>query len=461
MIKDFIIVGGGPAGNAAALLAAARGSSVLLVERDALGGTCTNRGCIPTKFYLSRSPGSAGHAAEPGAGGGPWARLLGHKNALVRGLSRSIEAACGRSGVEIIKGGGRLQGPNRVSVTAADGSRSVHEGRIVILAAGSAPAGIAGVQPDGVDVITSTEALDLERLPASVAIVGSGAVGAEFAFIFSRFGVSTTIIEAADGLFPAEDPEVGELFLKVYDRIGVRVVVGDPVRGVERGGGRVRLALESGAIVEAEKALVAVGRSLGSGDLGCEDAGVRLGGRGEIVVDADQRTSVPTVLAAGDVTGRMLLAHVAAREGEHAVRRALGIDSEAVPYRSVPWATFTSPEVGSVGTGSAAAAKAGIEVVVGTARLMDNIKARIDRAADGFVRVVADRKTGVLVGGTVVGPQASDIVHVIALAVHQGLTLSGLEGLVFSHPGLCESIQDAVRDAINKLNNNNENRATI
>lgn len=436
MVKELIIIGGGPAGNAAALAAAAAGcTSILLVEKDSMGGTCTNRGCIPTKFLLSRS--------EPDGGGGEWTKLLAHKRGLVQGLSRSIEARCAKEGVEIIKGRGRLIGPQEVQVDSLDGHTATYAARKIILAGGSAPAHLANCTFDGRTIITSDDALDLPSLPQSMAIIGSGAVGAEFAHIFTRLGVKVTLVEAFERLFPQEDPEVHDLFLKKYQQLGVDVIVGNPVVGIEVRNNRAVVTLHSGRTLDADQALVGVGRRLLSKELGLDAAGIQIGQRDEIPVDDDQRTAQPTIYAAGDITGKMLLAHVASFQGELAARRALNLPHPAVPYRSIPWATFTTPEVASVGITAVAADRMGIAHLAAVVPIMESIKARIDRKTDGFVKVIVEKMTGKVIGGTVVGPQASDIVHVIALAIHQSMTLGDLKGFCFAHPSIVEIFQEA------------------
>ncbi len=442
MLKQCIIIGGGPAGTAAAIAGADTGlDSILLVERGALGGTCTNRGCIPTKFYLSRS-----EVLAKDSGGAPasseWGRLLAHKNALVQGLSRSIEGTCRGRGIEIARGSARFLTPREIEVLDGDGGRAVYEGEHIIIATGSRPAEIPGSPCDGLSIITSNEALDLKQLPASMVIIGSGAVGAEFAYIFTRLGVKVTIVEAAPRLFPAEDPDVDAVFRKYYDRMGIKVHTGDPVAAIETrdSGSSVAVMLKSGTVVEAEKALVGVGRTLEARNLDCEAAGIATSGRGGIVVDEQLRTSQPHIFAAGDVTGRMLLAHAASYMGEFAGRMVSGVPFSPVPYHSIPWATFTTPEVAAVGLTHDAAQRTGLDCYTASVPFMDNIKARIDRATDGFVKIVAEKATGRLVGGTIVGAHASDLIHSIALAVHKGMTVSEMRGFSFIHPSISESI---------------------
>lgn len=454
MLKQCIIIGAGPAGSAAALAAVEAGlRSVVLVERDAFGGTCTNRGCIPTKFLLARS----GSFAVPGAGSVPapaeWSRTIQHKNALVLGLSRSIEERCRAGGVEIVHGRARFRGPHEIEVLHSGGARTGLEGERFVIAAGSRPAQIPGSPSNGRSIITSDEALSLDPLPASLAVIGSGAVGAEFAFIFQRLGVAVTVIEAADRLFPAEDPDVDGVFRKVYERIGIKVSTGDAVTGIvtPADGSKVAVRLASGAVVEADKALVGVGRALESQHLDCEAAGVSTTGQGAVTVDDQLRTSQPHILAAGDVSGRMLLAHAASYMGEFAGRSAAGVSFPPVPYHAIPWVTFTSPEVAAVGMSVDGARKAGIDTVSDSAPFMGNVKARIDRRTDGFVKIVAERVTGRILGGTIVGEHAADLIHVLALAIKQGMTIGDLVGFVFAHPSTAETVADVVMKLRSKL----------
>jgi len=446
MVKQCVIIGSGPAGNAAALAASAAGlTSILMVERDSFGGTCTNRGCIPTKFFLSRSENIASGGDEAVAR--EWTRVLAHKNALVQGLSRSLEGTCRGKGIEIVRGTATFLSPNEIAVVDSTGGRSVYAGERFIIATGSRPAQIPRSPSDGMSIITSDDALDLKELPRSLAIIGSGAVGAEFAFIFTRLGVKVTLVEAAQRLFPAEDSAVDAVFRKIYERMGVTLLVGDPVMEIDvrPGGDGVVVKLASGAVIEVTKCLIGIGRTLETRGLGCEKAGIHLDQRGGIAVDSDLSTSQPHIRAAGDVTGRMLLAHAASFMGEFAGRAAAGQPYSPVPYHSIPWATFTRPEVAGVGLNVEKAAQAGIDCLSATVPLMDNVKARIDRTTEGFVKIVAEQTSGKLVGCTIVGPHASDMIHAVALAIHQRMTARELKGFSFIHPSISESIGDLIR----------------
>ena len=439
-MKRLVVIGGGPGGNVAALTAARHGADkVILVEKDALGGTCTNRGCIPTKFFLSRLEERGGEKAG-------WSRLMSHKDALVRGLANSFGKSCREAGVEILRGHGRLAGPHTGEGEGEGGAITRIEADRIILATGSSPAVIPGISIDGERVITSTEALSLPEPPGSMIIIGSGAVGSEFAFIYHRAGTKVTLVEAMDRLFPGEDGEVHDLFAALYRKMGIATVTGDPVSSVEpsrTGGARVLLA--SGESLEAEKVLVGIGRRLLTGDIGLEAAGLARGSRGEIDVDGELRTSREHIYAVGDITGKLLLAHLASYQGAQAARSAVGRSWREVPYHAVPWSIFTTPEIASVGLNETGAAGKGVDSLAASLPWMDNIKARLDRTTDGFVKIVAEKGSGRIIGGTVVGLHASDMIHIISQAVHQKLTVSDMTGMVFAHPGLAETIYEVLQ----------------
>lgn len=442
-MKKLVVIGAGPGGNVAALTAARHGGGeVVLVEEETLGGTCTNRGCIPTKFFLSR-------LEQPSA---DWKRLLAHKNSLIRGLADSIGKNCREAGVKIVEGRGRLSGPHTVEVERTGQGTVRIESERIILATGSAPALLPGVVFDSERVLTSTEALNLAQPPPSMVIVGSGAVGSEFTFMFYRAGTRITVVEALNRLFPGEDREVHDLFAALYRRMGIEFVTSDPVESIEPGGAEgARVRLRSGAELDAHTVLVGAGRSLQTDDIGLESAGIEKGPRGEIPVDGELRTASPGVFAVGDATGGLLLAHLASFQGVQAARIALGLKAREIPYHAIPWSIFTTPEIATVGLNETASAAAGIETEASVIPWMDNIKARIDRKTEGFVKVVAEKASGRIIGGTIVGDHASDMIQILSSLVHQRLTVSEASGMVFSHPGMAETIFEALQKLQHRL----------
>lgn len=453
-MKRLIVLGCGPGGNAAALAAARHGcKEVVLVEKDAMGGTCTNRGCIPTKFLLSRLERNP---PAPDRRDAEWGRLMAHKKSLLRGLSASIEKSCLAAGVEVVKGQGRLAGPDTVVVTGQGPGERKIAGDGIIIATGSVPAMPPAFEMDGHRVMTSTEALDLERPPASIAIIGSGAVGSEFAFIFQRAGARVTVIEGEKRLFPGEDENVHQVFAGLFEKMGIAYRTGSPVTSAVPGGSGATVRLASGEAIEVDKVLVGVGRRLLTSGLGLGEVGVERGDRGEIIVDDRLMTTREGIMAVGDVTGRLLLAHLASRQGVHAARTFLGRPSRGVPYDAVPWSIFTTPEIATVGLNEELAGRRGVRLISAAVPWMDNIKARIDRATEGFVKINADADTGKIIGGTIVGVHAADTIHIVSSFIHSGATVGDAAGMVFAHPGLAETISDVLQKLQHLLRSSGE-----
>jgi dihydrolipoamide dehydrogenase len=255
-----------------------------------------------------------------------------------------------------------------------------------------------------------------------------------------------------DRLFPGEDREVHDLFDKLYGKIGIEAVTGDMVESLEGGGEEdCRVGLASGRVLEAHSVLIGAGRRLLTEGLGLETVGLETGAGGEIVVDGELRTAREGIFAVGDVTGKLLLAHLASFQGLQAGLRAIGRKGREVPYHAVPWTIFTSPEIATVGLNETAARSDGLSCLAASIPWMDNVKARIDKTTDGFVKIVADRKTGQIVGGTVVGPHASDMIHIIGTAVHHHHTVDDMAAMVFAHPGLAETIHEVLEKLLHRL----------
>jgi len=446
---DLVVIGSGPGGYEAALRAAQLGKKVCVVERTALGGVCVNRGCIPTKALTHsadvctqiRHSGDIGiQAGEPTI---DFAKMQANKEAVVEKLRRGIAGSFKRAGIDVLMGEGRLADRKKVAVKLNGGGEEVVETDKVILAAGSNPARPKWIPFDGQRIITSDEALRLEKLPASVFILGGGYIGCEFASIFAQLGVPVTVVEMLDGLLPNMDPEIGAEITRALKKLKVKVSVKTKLESIEAGASGVQAKLSDGKSVEAELALVCVGRTLLGDTLGLEAVGVKVD-KGAVVIDDHCETSVAGIHAIGDVTGKILLAHVATAQGTVAAEHAAGMASR-IDYRCVPAAVFTSPEVGTVGLTEAEATQAGYKPKSAKFPLAALGRAIAIGETAGFVKLVADEGTGQVVGVHMVGAHASDVIAEGALAVALQATVKELAHTIHAHPTLPEALMEAAR----------------
>lgn len=450
---DLVVIGSGPGGYVGAARAAQLGLRVALVEKDAkLGGTCLHRGCIPTKALLHvaglyteiRRAGEVGIAVEKAAL--DLARVHERKDAVVARLAKGVEGLLKRRKVDTFHGTGSLSGPRAVVVRGPDGKTTALPARNVLLATGSVTRSLPNLPPDGERIMTSDEILRLARVPASLLVVGAGAVGVEFASVFAAFGSKVTVVEMLPTAVPLEDEEVGRELARAFRKRGIEVRTGARVETVDadRKGLRVTIAAD-GAKPEAldvEAVLVAVGRRAASEGLGLETTRVAVD-RGFIAVDAHCRTAEPGVFAIGDVIPTPALAHVASHEGITVVEAIAGKGARPVNYERVPSATYSDPEVASVGLTEARARERGYDVRVGKFSFLANSKAAILGETDGFVKIVSEARYGEVLGVHIVGPRATEMIA-------EGVALLGLEAtaveagrLVHPHPTLSEAMMEA------------------
>ncbi len=456
---SLLILGGGPAGYVAALRATQLGIRPLLVEAADLGGTCLNRGCVPTKSLvessglLHRIAEAGRHGIKVGKVGLDLGAMVTRKDEVARALRESLAVLLPDKGVEILPGRAVFTGPREVMVTAAGAAGEPISFDQAIICAGSVPWAppIPGLDLPG--VIGSDEALSPAKVPASLAVIGGGAVGCEFAGIYGNLGAKVTIIELLPTLLPAEDPELGEALKFYLEARGVRVLTGarvERLEKVETEAGAwlvVRVAQESGPVrVETEQVLAAIGRRPNTAELDLAAAGVAAGPRGEIAVDDAMRTSVPGIFAAGDVTGGILLAHVAFEQGVVAAENAAGRASR-FSAGIVPRCVYTEPEVASVGLSEAAAAGEGYELAVGRFPFANSGRAMAMGAPDGLVKVVVEADGGQLLGVHIIGPHATELIAEAVLALHHGSTIDDFAHLIHAHPTLSEAVKEAVLDA--------------
>jgi dihydrolipoamide dehydrogenase len=447
-MSNVIVLGGGPAGYVAALRAAELGARATVVEAREVGGTCLNRGCIPTKALVAGAErlrqvrSGAAYGVVAASVTVDFAQLMRRKEDAVAQLRGGVERLLKARQVEVVRGHGRLLGPRKVLVEAADERREL-VGDAVILASGSEPVRLPIFDFSDPRILTSDEILELSEIPSSLVIVGGGVIGCEFASVFAELGTKVTIVEMLEQLLPGEDKRTGRTLQQAFKRAGIEVNLKKKVEEVVSSGSEgVALRLDDGSQVGAAVVLVSVGRRAVSAGLGYEEAGVRLE-RGFVATDDSLRTGVSGVFAAGDLAGPPLLAHWAYHEGALAAENAVTGSRLAVDRRVVPNCVFSHPEVASCGLTEDRAAEQGVEVEVAQFRFNANSKAVIEGEADGYVRIVSEKGSGVVLGASMIGPRVTEVIHEIALAATARLTVTDVAHTIHAHPTLSEAVGEA------------------
>ncbi len=450
---SFIILGSGPAGIAAALRAAQLGEKVCVVEQNQLGGVCLNRGCIPTKVLL-RSARIFSQIKRAGDWGInvegatlDFKRAWGRKDRVVNALRKSMQASLDDSGVEVVIGRGRLRGTSEVEVVLPDGGVRLLESSRVIVATGSSPMEHPSLSVDGLKVITSDHALGFESLPKSIIIIGGGYIGCEFGYMFNEFGAEVTLVEKLDHLLGDMDADIGEALEREFIRAGMRVVKGAEIESldVKEDGIRAQVYVDGkGEFLDAERALVCIGRVPNTDDLGLAETGVRIDQRGYVEVDGRCLSSVPSIYAVGDITDRGQLANVAYRQGVVAVESALGYDS-VMDYRVLPYCVFSQPEVASVGLGERDARAMGLEVRTAIFELRQLGKAWVSADTGGFIKLTIEASSRKIVGVQILGAYASFLIGEAALVIKTGMCLEDLAASMPVHPTFSEALVEAAR----------------
>ncbi len=456
---DLIVIGSGPGGYVAAIRAAQLGMSVAVVEKDPkFGGTCLHRGCIPTKALLHTASKleeikqAASIGIRVDAPELDLDKAHAYKDGVVNKNAKGIEFLFKKNKIQGIQGFGCLVGPHHVEVTSTsdEGSQKVVlEGKHILVATGSVPRAIPIAPTDGVKVIDSDHALRLDHVPKSMVVLGAGAVGTEFASIFSAFGSEVTLVEMLPRLLPIEDEEVSAELRRSFRKRKIEVMTDTKLVKVEHNDDGVLLALEREGLatgLAAEVLLVAVGRAPVSSDLGLEELGVVID-RGYIEVNAHMQTAVPHIYAIGDVVNTPWLAHVASSEGILAAEHMAGEEVEGVNYDLVPSCTYCEPEVASVGMTEAQAREQGYEVEIGKFPFSALAKAGILGQTEGFVKIVRDTKYDELLGVHIIGAHATDLIAEACVAMRVESTTEELFRTMHAHPTLSEAVMEAAHAA--------------
>jgi NAD(P)H dehydrogenase (quinone) len=454
-----VIIGGGPGGYEAAHVAAQLGAEVTLVDSDGVGGSAVLTDCVPSKTLIATAEvmtelseaSELGVRFEDPEGDAATtisvdlARVNQRVKQLATDQSTDIAARLERDGVTLLRGRAALAGPDRVEVEPASGSARMLRADAVLVATGAAPRTLPGAQPDGERILTWEQVYDLTEVPSDLVVVGSGVTGAEFASAYLALGIPVTLVSSRDRVLPGEDADAAAVLEEVLTRRGMNVLSKSRMESVTRDGDVVSVTLTDGRSVQASHCILALGSVPNTGDLGLEEAGVNLDEGGFITVDRVSRTSARGVYAAGDCTGVLMLASVAAMQGRIAMWHFLGDTVHPLDLRKVSSNVFTAPEIATVGWSQQAVDSGEMEAEVVTLPLSGNPRAKMQGVHDGFVKLFCRPGTGIVVGGVVVGPRASELIHPVSIAVAESLTADQLAQAFTVYPSMSGSIAEAAR----------------
>ncbi|KEI46117.1 NAD(P)H-quinone dehydrogenase [Saccharopolyspora rectivirgula] len=454
-----VIMGGGPAGYEAALVAAQHGADVTLVEPDGLGGACVLYDCVPSKTFIAsagarssyRDNRELGVRVPNEAPDVDTAVVHGRVKGLALAQSADIRSRVRREGVKILAGRARFANPapgmarHHVEVSLADGGSEELLADVVLVATGATPRVLPGAEPDGERILTWRQLYDLPKLPEHLAVIGSGVTGVEFASAYTEMGVKVSLISSRDRVLPHEDADAAAVLEEVFAERGTEVIKHARAEKVERTDSGVLIHLADGRKVEASHALMTVGSVPNTSDIGLERVGIETDQRGYIPVDRVSRTSVPNIYAAGDCTGVLLLASVAAMQGRIAMWHALGQSVAPIKLKTVAANVFTHPEIATVGISQQAIDSGEVPARIIMLPLATNPRAKMDGLRRGFLKLFCRPQTGVVVGGVVVAPNASELIMPIALAVQNQITVENLANTFSVYPSLSGSLTEAGR----------------
>ncbi len=459
MTDRVVIIGGGPGGYEAAHVAAQLGAEVTIVDRDGVGGSAVLTDCVPSKTLIATAEvmSELAGAAELGVNfmdheGDEATSIrvdLARVNARVKSLaadqSGDIERRLTRDGVTVIRGRGMLAGPDRVIAELPDGSEKILRADAVLIATGAAPRTMPTAEPDGERILTWEQVYDLTEIPTELVVVGSGVTGAEFASAYLNLGIPVTLVSSRDRVLPGEDADASAVLEEVLTRRGMTVLSRSRMEAVTRDGDVVTVTLTDGRTVQGSHCILALGSVPNTDDLGLEEAGVILKDGGFVNVDRVSRTSARGVYAAGDCTGVLMLASVAAMQGRIAMWHLLGDAVHPLDLKKVSSNVFTAPEIATVGWSQRAIDTGEIQAEAVTLPLSGNARAKMQGVHDGFVKLFCRPGTGIIVGGVVVGPRASELIHPVAVAVAESLTADQLAEAFTVYPSMSGSVAEAAR----------------
>lgn len=459
MQYDLIVMGTGPGGYVAAIRASQLGLKTAVIEKESLGGICLNWGCIPTKALLKSAQvfEYLKHAGDYGITVNEYSadfnKMIGRSRDVADGMSKGIQFLLKKNKIDVINGYGKIKQGKKVEVTAADGTATTYEAQHIILATGARSRVLPGLEQDGKKVIGYREAMTLPTLPTSMVIVGSGAIGCEFAYFYNSLGTKVTLVEFMSNIVPIEDEDISKQLARSFKKSGINIMTESSVESVDTAGAgcKVKVKTKKGEeIIECDIVLSAVGITPNIENIGLEDVGV-ITDKGKVLVNDYYQTNIPGVYAIGDIVKGPSLAHVASAEGILCVEKIAGLSVHPINYGNIPGCTYCIPEIASVGMTEKAAKEAGIEIKVGKFPFSASGKAKAAGASDGFVKVIFDAKYGEWLGAHMIGTNVTEMIAEVVVARNLETTGHEIIKSIHPHPTMSEAIMEAAADAYGEV----------
>ena len=451
MAYDLIVLGSGPGGYPAAIRASQLGKKVAIVERESLGGICLNWGCIPTKALLKSAQvfEYAKHAADYGIEVNDPKQNFGNIIKRSRGvadkMNKGVQFLMKKNKIDVVMGTGKLLAPNKLEVTASDGGKQTLEAKNIIIATGARARELPALKLDGKKIVGYRDAMNLPNQPKSIIVVGSGAIGTEFAYFYNSIGTKVTVVEFLPRIVPVEDEDISKELEKNFKKQGIIIMTNSEVTRVDTNGDGVKAKIKTpdGEItLEADILLSAVGISANIENIGLEELGIKTD-KGRIIVDANQQTNIPGIYSIGDCTPHQALAHKATKEGINAAEHLSGQKTEPIDYNNVPGCTYCSPEIASVGYTEKAAKDAGYELKIGKFPFVASGKAVSAGAPEGFVKIIYDAKYGELLGCHMIGYNVTEVIAEVVVARKLETTAHEILNAIHPHPTISEAVKEA------------------
>jgi len=459
MQYDLIVIGSGPGGYVAAIRASQLGLKTAIVEKESLGGVCLNWGCIPTKALLKSAQvfEYLKHAGDYGITvndyNADFPKVIGRSRDVADGMSKGVQFLMKKNKIDVINGIGKIKQGKKVEVTAADGSTTSYDAQHIILATGARSRILPGIEQDGKKILGYREAMVLPNKPESMVIVGSGAIGCEFAYFYNSMGTKVTLVEFMPNIVPIEDEDISKQLARSFKKSGISIMTESSVESVDTSGNgcKVKVKTKKGEeIIECDIVLSAVGITPNIENIGLEEVGV-ITDKGKVIVNDYYQTNIPGVYAIGDIVKGPALAHVASAEGILCVEKIAGLPVHPINYGNIPGCTYSSPEIASVGMTEKAAKEAGLEIKIGKFPFSASGKAKASGASDGFVKVIFDAKYGEWLGAHLIGMNVTELIAEVVVARNLETTGHEIIKSIHPHPTMSEAIMEAVADAYGEV----------